>query len=146
MSGLRRIVARWRAPCGRAVADEADDVVEGRVVAQLECVVAFDPVGLADWANSSACLTVSMPEVGFEVEVEVEQFGRVAGLLGDQRHHPSRQILLHDLASSVSATATDSAPDRPCCGGSSPGGGCRWGAVADEADDVVEGRVVAQLQ
>ena len=76
-----------------AVADEADDVVEGRVVAQFQRVVAGDPVGLADLGEQFGLFDGVDAQVGFQVEVQVEQFGRVAGLLGDQRHHPSRQIL-----------------------------------------------------
>ena len=63
-------------------------MVEGRVVAQLERVVALDPVGLADRGEDLGLLDGVDPEVGLEVEVHVEQVGRIAGLLGDDRQHP----------------------------------------------------------
>ena len=72
---------------GGAVVDEADDVVEGRVVAELEGVVAFDAVDLADGGEQFGLFDGVDAEVGFEVEVHVEQFGRVAGLFGDEREH-----------------------------------------------------------
>ena len=97
MSRLRRSRRIAGPSLGRAVADEADDVVEGRVVAQLERVVACDPVGLADLGEQLGLLDRVDAEVGLQVEVQVEQFGRVAGLLGDQRHHPRRQVLTRRL-------------------------------------------------
>ena len=63
-------------------------MVEGRVVAQLERVVALDPVGLADRGEDLGLLDGVDPEVGLEVELHVEQVGRIAGLLGDDRQHP----------------------------------------------------------
>ena len=80
-----------------AVADEADDVVEGRVVAQLQRLVAFDAVGLADLGEQLGLLDGVDAEVRFEVQVEVEELGRVAGLVGHQRHHPGRQVLTRRL-------------------------------------------------
>ena len=68
--------------------DEADDVGQRRVVAQLQRVVALDPVGLADRGEHLGLLDRVDPEVGLEVEVQVEHLGRVAGLLGDDREHP----------------------------------------------------------
>ena len=38
-------------------------------------------------ANISACLTVSMPEVGFQIEIQVQHVLGIAGLLGDDREH-----------------------------------------------------------
>ena len=66
------------------LAHEGDHVVEGRVVAQLQAFVEGDLVGLADRREHLGLLDRVDPQVGLEVEVEVEQVGRVAGLLGDQ--------------------------------------------------------------
>ena len=71
---------------GGAVADEAEDVVEGRVVAELELVVAFDAVFLADGGEQFGLLDGVDAEVGFEVEVEGQHLGGVAGLFGDEGH------------------------------------------------------------
>ena len=64
--------------------DEADDVVEGGVVAEFELVVAGDVVGLADGGEQFGLLHRVDAEVGFEVEIEVEHLGWVAGLFGDE--------------------------------------------------------------
>ena len=69
---------------GGAVADEADDVVEGGVVAELEFVVAFDAVFLADGGEQFGLFDGVDAEVGFHVEVEGQHVGGVAGLFGDQ--------------------------------------------------------------
>ena len=73
---------------GGALADEADDVVEGGVVAELELVVAFDAVGFADGGEEFGLFDGVDAEVGFEVEIEIEHLGWVAGLFGDQRQDP----------------------------------------------------------
>ena len=67
-----------------AVADEADDVVDRRVVAELEFVVAFDAVFLADGGEQFGLFDGVDAEVGFDVEVDGEHLGRVAGLFGDE--------------------------------------------------------------
>ena len=64
--------------------DEADDVGEGGVVAEFELVVAFDAVVLADGGEHFGLFDGVDAEVGFEVEVEGEHVGGVAGLVGDQ--------------------------------------------------------------
>ena len=115
-------------------------MVQGRVVAQLQRVVALDPVGLADRGEDLGLLDRVDPEVGLEVEVHVEQVGRIAGLLGDDRQHP-----LLDAAGRGGAAAGSGgrarAPARTA-GARRRGAG----ALVDEGDDVVQGRVVAQLQ
>ena len=68
---------------------ELHDVAQGRVVAQLERVVALDRVCLADRGEHLGLLDGVDPEVGLEVEVGVEQVGRVAGLLGHDLEHRS---------------------------------------------------------
>ncbi len=75
------------AGAGSAVADEGDDVGEGGVVAQLELVVAFDVEAFADLGEDLGLFDGVDAEVGFEVEVEVEQVGGVAGLVGHHRDH-----------------------------------------------------------
>ena len=67
-----------------AVADEADDVVDGRVVAEFEFVVVVDAVFLADGGEQFGLFDGVDAEVGFEVEVDGEHLGRVAGLFGDE--------------------------------------------------------------
>ena len=59
-------------------------MVEGRVVAELELVVAFDAVFLADGGEQFGLFDGVDAEVGFEVEVEGEHLGGVAGLFGDE--------------------------------------------------------------
>ncbi len=59
-------------------------MLEGRVVAELEFVVAFDVVGGADGGEEFGLFDGVDAEVGFEVEVEVEHVGWVAGLFGDE--------------------------------------------------------------
>ena len=69
------------------VADEGDDVGEGGVVAELELVVAFDAEAFADLGEDLGLLDGVDAEVGFEVEVEVEHVGGVAGLVGHHGEH-----------------------------------------------------------
>ena len=66
-----------------SVADPADDVREGREVAQLEGVVAGDAVVAADRGEDLGLFDGVDAEVGFQVEVDVEQVGRIAGEPGD---------------------------------------------------------------
>ena len=116
------------------VADEADDVVEGGVVAEGEVVVAFDGVFLADGGERFGLFDGVDAEVGFQVEVEVEHVGRIPGLRGDDLQHLGGYYITCGCCC--------------CCGGT--GGRSRSGShqvrsfVADEADDVVEGGVVAE--
>ena len=65
------------------VAGEADDVGEGGEVAQFEVVVARDVEACPDGGEDFGLLDRVDAEVGLQVEVEVEQFGRVAGHVGD---------------------------------------------------------------
>ena len=67
-----------------AVADEAEDVVDGWVVAELEFVVAGDGVFLADGGEQFGLFDGVDAEVCFEVEVGGEHVGWVAGLFGDE--------------------------------------------------------------
>ena len=82
-------VRRRRRRCGAgsagAVAHPAGDVAQGREVAQLEVVVAFELVVLAHGGEHFGLLDGVDAEVGFEVEVGVQQVGGVAGHLGDDR-------------------------------------------------------------
>ncbi len=73
-----------------AVADEADDVVDGGVVAELEFVVAFDAVFLADGGEQFGLFDGVDAEVGFQVEVHGQHLGGVAGLFGDEGDDPRR--------------------------------------------------------
>ena len=67
--------------------DEGDDVAQGGVVAQGQAVVAFDVVGGSDGGEGLGLFHGVDAEVGFEVEVQVEQVGGVAGLCGHDGQH-----------------------------------------------------------
>ena len=111
-AGAGRAAAGARAAgcgLGGAVVDEADDVVEGGVVAELEGVVAFDAVDLADGGEQFGLFDGVDAEVGFEVEVHVEQFGRVAGLFGDEREHPGGDAVVGGLAPALRSTGSGAA-------------------------------------
>ena len=110
---------------------------EGGVVAEFECVVAFDAPGLADGGEDLGLLDGVDAEVGFEVEVHVEHVFGVAGLLGDDREHAGGDVVgcrgrRGRFGERVRGRAWS----------------VRWGggAFVDEGDDVVEGGVVAELE
>src|SRR4029453_4101957 len=73
--GLRRGRRRRGAEAARPVANEADDVGEGGVVAQLELVVALDPEGFADQGEDLGLLDGIDSEDGFAVEAELRPGG-----------------------------------------------------------------------
>ena len=56
----------------------------------LQVVVAVDAEAGADGGEDLGLLDGVDAQVGFQVEVEVEQLGRVAGHLGDDLHHGLR--------------------------------------------------------
>ena len=72
--------------CG-FVADPGEDVGEGGEVAQFDRVVAGDAVMLADGGEDLGLFDGVHAEVGFQVEVDVEQVGWIPGLFGDDAHH-----------------------------------------------------------
>ncbi len=78
---------------------------EGGVVAQGEVVVAFDVVFLADGGERFGLFDGVDPQVGFEVEFEVEHLGRIAGLLGHDGQH-----LLDDRIDAGAAAAGGRSP------------------------------------
>ena len=73
----------------RAVPGEADDVGQGGEVAEPEVLVALDAELRAYGGEDLGLLNGVDAQVGFQIEIEVEQFGRVAGHVRDD---------LHDLA------------------------------------------------
>ena len=79
--------------CGGAFVDEGDDVAQGRVVAQGEAVVAFDVVGGSDGGEGLGLFDGVDAQVGFQVQVQVEQVGGVAGLLGHDVQHPRLHLI-----------------------------------------------------
>ncbi len=124
------------------VADELGDVVEGGVVAEFEVVVAGDVLGFADGGEDFGLLDGVDAQVGFEVEVGVQEVGGVAGLLGDDG-----QDAVEDRVAGGGGGRRGFGGDR-CGRGRSRGGrrGGRGGVVADELGDVVEGGVVAEFE
>ena len=125
--------------------DEADDVGEGGVVAEFELVVAFDAVVLADGGEHFGLFDGVDAEVGFEVEVEGEHVGRVAGLVGDQGEDVGFDVSVGRRPGAGSTVAV-SGGGAACRRGRRRGGRGGGGAVADEADDVGEGGVVAEFE
>ena len=118
-----------------AVVDEGDDVAERRVVAQLDGVVAFDPEAFADGGEHLGLLDRVDAEVGFEVEIDVEHVGRVAGRVGHQGDDLGGDIA--PLAGRARARlGVRVRVRRRRLGGSAPAAEC---AVVDEGDDVAEG-------
>src|SRR5271157_2285389 len=67
------------------------------VVAQLTVLVARDVVDLADGREHFRLLDSVNPEVGFEVEVQVQHVFGIAGLF----HHQFQNALFHGVASTV---------------------------------------------
>ena len=76
-----------------SVADPADDVGEGGEVAQFEGVVAGHTVVAADGGEDFGLLDGVDAEVGFQVEVDVEQVGRIAGEFGDDADDGVGQVV-----------------------------------------------------
>ena len=105
--------------------DEGDHVAQGGVVAQGQAVVAFDVVGGSDGGEGLGLLHGVDAEVGFEVEVEVEQVGGVAGLFGHDRQH----LLLHPVPDRRVGAASTPSPVG-AVGGASATGAAAVGAVA----------------
>ena len=141
----------WRC-CGLrgAVAHEPHDVVQGRVIAQLQRVVALDPVGLTDRREHLRLLDRVDPQVRLEVEIHVQQIRRVARLLSHHCQHPRLDLIDRRRLSRSGFGRGRSGLGRGRSGldrGRSGLGdrGLR-GAVAHEPHDMVQRRVVAQLQ
>ena len=68
---------------GALVVYEADDVGEGGIIAELAIFVARNVVDFADGGEHLGLLDRVDAEIGFEVEIEIEHVGRVAGFLHD---------------------------------------------------------------
>ena len=117
---------------------------EGGVVAEFELVVAFDAVVLADGGEHFGLFDGVDAEVGFEVEVEGEHVGGVAGLVGDQGEDVGFDVSVGRRPGTTGSTVAGSRASWRCRGGRGGRGG--GGAVADEADDVGEGGVVAEFE
>jgi hypothetical protein len=64
-------------------------VGQGGELAQCQVVVAFDAEPVADGGEDLGLFDGVDSEVGFQVQVEVEQLGRVAGHLG---HDPDHRV------------------------------------------------------
>ena len=56
---------------------------EGREFSQLELIVAGNVVRLSHRGKGLGLLDGVDPEVGLEIELQIEHVGRVSGLLGD---------------------------------------------------------------
>ena len=92
---------------------------EGGVVAELELVVAFDAEAFADEGEHLGLFDGVDAEVGFEVEVEVQHVGGVAGLVGHHRQHLGLHIQVRRAAAG-SGSATGSGSDRGSLGRLAP--------------------------
>ncbi len=79
---------------GRFSIDEANHVRQRGIVAQLAVLVARNVVDLANGREHFRLLDGVDAEVGFEIEIEVEHVGGIAGLL----HHQRQDALLHGIA------------------------------------------------
>ena len=143
-----------------AVFDEADDVAQGGVVAQVEGVVAGDRVALADGGEHLGLFDGVDAEVGLEVELGVEHVGRVAGLGGHDLQDRGRDLLGRRRGARRDRRRSGDGRRRRVGAGSGAAARRRRGgrgrrsagavgardAVFDEADDVAQGGVVAQVE
>ena len=158
--GRRGSRGRRRGEVGPMGVDEADDVAQRREVAQAQALDARDRPLLADGGEGLGLLHGIDAEVGLEVQVHVEQVGRVAGLLGDDGDDA-----LGDRVGAAGGRSRRRGRGRGYGGGCrrrSGQDGCRWrsnhcgrggwrcGEIGpmgvDEADDVAQRREVAQAQ
>jgi hypothetical protein len=69
-------------------------VREGWEFSQLELIVAGNVVGLTHRGKGLGLLDGVDPEIGFEIELQIEHVGRVSGLLGDD----GQDLLGHGVA------------------------------------------------
>ena len=149
-SGPGRLGLGDRSP----VAGEADDVGEGGEVAEPHVLIAGDAELLAHGGEHLGLLDGVDAQVGFEVEIEVEQFGRVAGHVRDDLHDLADYRVLGGCRGSRGrCLRSGGCCGRRCCcvrlaggrrrGGRRPGVD-HFAAIAGEADDVGEGGEVAE--
>ena len=73
--------------------DEAHDVPDGREVAQLELRVARNAPRLAHRRERLGLLDGVDAQIRFEVEIEIEHLGRIAGLLREDGEHFRRDVV-----------------------------------------------------
>ena len=78
-----------------AVADEADDMVQCRIVTQLQLLVALDPIRLTDLREQLRLLHRVDPQIRLQIQIQIQQLSRIPRLLRHQRHHPRHQLLPH---------------------------------------------------
>ena len=62
-------------------------MVERRVVPQLQRIVPFDPIGLADRRKHLRLLDRVDPQISLEIQVHIEQIRRIPRLLSDDLQH-----------------------------------------------------------
>ncbi len=86
---------RRRRSGGRALAGKADHVPQRREIAQLERLVARDAERSADCREHFRLLHGVHAEVGFHVEIRVEHFFRIPGLL----HHDGENLVANGIRS-----------------------------------------------
>ena len=85
---------------------------QGGEVAQLEAVVAGDAEMLADRGEHLGLLDGVHTQVGLQVQIQVEQIGRIAGQLGDDAHHGVGHLITGSrAAAAASAGASAGASD-----------------------------------
>ena len=120
---------------------------EGGEVAQFEVGVAVDVEVVADGGEQFGLFDGVDAEVGFEVEVDVEHVGGVAGLLGDECEHGLARR--RRRPSPVPATGAERAAGCDAAGRHGPACGGRVAPAAcagHEGDDVGEGGEVAEFE
>ena len=107
-AGLTSVLGDWTAvgatggaahaaKIGTLLIHEPDHVRQSRVVAQLAVLVARNVVDLADGGEHLRLFDGVNPEVGFEIEIQIQHVFRIAGLL----HHQGQNAFLHGIAVGV---------------------------------------------
>ena len=82
-TGARRLRRLQSGP----VADKPDNVVERRIVAQLQRIITLDPIRLTNRREHLRLLDRIDPQIRLEIEIHVKQIRRITRLLSNYRQH-----------------------------------------------------------